>query len=247
VPAVFTDFDGTLTIGGALRSSTLQALERAAGSGLPLVIVTGRPAGYGELMARTLPVMGVIAENGGMWFRRKGKRIVRGYAEPGSVRGANRRRLERAIAGILEEFPGAALSSDCAYTEVDMAIDHAEDRRLPTATVDRIEAACHRRGLHAVRSNVHINCWVGDFDKLSTSRRFARAVLGLSRAQLDRSIYLGDSINDAPMFGGFPLSIGVGNVKDVWAELPEKPAYVVEAREGRGAEEVLNALIVARS
>ena len=58
VEAVFTDVDGTITTDGRLRSSTLGALERLGRAGVPVVLVTGRPAGFAEAWARTLPVAG---------------------------------------------------------------------------------------------------------------------------------------------------------------------------------------------
>jgi hydroxymethylpyrimidine pyrophosphatase-like HAD family hydrolase len=50
--------DGTITTDGRLRSSTLGALERLGQAGVPVVLVTGRPAGFAEAWARTLPVAG---------------------------------------------------------------------------------------------------------------------------------------------------------------------------------------------
>ncbi|HZX41093.1 MAG TPA: HAD hydrolase family protein, partial [Myxococcaceae bacterium] len=48
VEAVFTDVDGTLTTGGRVRASTLAALEGLERAGVPVVLVTGRPAGFAE-------------------------------------------------------------------------------------------------------------------------------------------------------------------------------------------------------
>ena len=77
VEAVFTDVDGTLTTAGKLRASTLGALERLDRAGVPVVLVTGRPAGFAEAWARTLPVSGVIAENGGISVRIDGRGALR--------------------------------------------------------------------------------------------------------------------------------------------------------------------------
>ena len=51
--------------------------------------------------------------------------------------------------------------------------------------------------------------------------------------------YVGDALNDAPMFGGFPSSIGVANVMAWWDALPHRPAFVTEAAEGAGLREVV--------
>jgi hydroxymethylpyrimidine pyrophosphatase-like HAD family hydrolase len=98
----------------------------------------------------------------------------------------------------------------------------------------------------AVRSSVHVNFWPGRFDKLSACRRVVRELFGPGGRDLSAYLYVGDALNDAPMFGGFPRSVGVANVRDVWDELPCKPAHVTRAAEGRGFEEVARAVLRAR-
>ena len=247
VRAFLTDFDGTLTSGGELRSETLGALEELRDAGLPTIIVTGRPAGFGEVMARTLPVHGAIAENGGIWMLRHPKtgRLEKGYAERPRERARNRARLEQAVAEVIAEVPGARLSTDSPYTEVDLAIDYNEEVALGQSGAAAIEAACRARGLQAVRSSVHVNAWVGRFDKLSTSRQYLARYLDIDGTS--SCLYLGDSLNDAPMFKAFALSVGVGNVRDVWDRLEHQPRFVTSAREGQGAAQVIRALARARA
>ena len=250
VRAFLADFDGTLTTEGELRAETLGALEALRDAGLPAVIVTGRPAGFGEMMARAFPVHGVIAENGGIWMlRRPGSgRLEKGYAESSRVRARNREHLEAMVAEVLEEVPGARLSTDSPYTEVDLAIDYNEEVKLGQAAAGRIERACHARGLRAVRSSVHVNAWVGAFDKLHTARRYLARHLDIdARSAASHCVYVGDSLNDAPLFKGFALSVGVANVRDVWDKLDHRPRYVTRAREGQGAIEVMRALALART
>jgi HAD superfamily hydrolase (TIGR01484 family) len=249
VRALLADVDGTMTTGGLLRSSTILALERVRGAGVKVVLVTGRPAGWGECWARTLPVEGVVVENGGLYFapgRRPGT-LRRVYSEPDAVRRENRRRLLREVRSVLRRTPGARLSSDSVYTEVDIAIDYNEEARLPVATADRMAAALARRGVRSARSSVHVNCWVGPFDKLSASDRFLRRELGLSggaRAP-GQVVYVGDSLNDAPMFAAVPLSVGVANVADVLEEIAAPPRFITRGREGDGFEELAQAIVRA--
>ena len=110
---------------------TLQALERLADAGFKLVLVTGRPAGWAECWARTLPVEGVIADNGGLFFLRGAHGRLRNvYAESPRVRGPHRERLVAEVTAVLAQVPGARLSGDSAYTEVDLAVDYNEEARL---------------------------------------------------------------------------------------------------------------------
>lgn len=248
VESVYTDVDGTLTTGHKLRSQTIQAIERLSAAGLRVALVSGRPAGWGEAWARTLPVDGVIVENGGLFFVRGAAGALRRvYAEAPAERAANRKRLRSEVLRVLRKVPGARLSSDSVYTEVDLAIDYNEEARLGDAAASRIEALLRARGVTAVRSSVHINCWLGRFDKLSMARRFARVAWGERLTPEDgRSVYAGDSFNDAPMFQAFALSVGVANVRGVLDRIDAPPAFITRAAEGRGFEELARAILAQR-
>ena len=56
-------------------------------------------------------------------------------------------------------------------------------------------------------------------------------------------IYAGDSPNDAPMFGYFPNSVGVANVKKFTGKMPHDPAWVTEREGGLGFAEMTDRLI----
>lgn len=247
VSAVLTDVDGTLTTAGALRGSTVAALESLARAGLRILLVTGRSAGWGECWARTLPVDGVIAENGGLYFtRRRDGRVHQVYAQPAPRRVASRARLVSAVRAALREVPGARLSMDSAHTQVDLAIDYAEEAKLGQAGADALEAALRRRGVTAVRSSIHVNCWIGRFDKRTTVDRFLTREWRLSRGRDRRVVYVGDSFNDAPLFAAFPLSIGVANVAAVLDRIAAPPAFITRRAEGAGFEEVAAAVLSSR-
>lgn len=246
VRAVFTDVDGTLTTGGRLHSTTLRALEWLVSHQVEVVLVSGRPAGWGECWARQLPVAGVIVENGGLYFARAPDgRVTKVYAQPsGPTRVANRARLVREVNAALKQVPGARLSMDSAATEVDLAIDYAEEGQLGPEGADRLEHILRKRGITAVRSSVHVNCWVGRFDKRSMVEKFIRTEWGaVLRANDARYVYVGDSYNDEPMFRVFSLSVGVANVLDVVDRLTHLPKFVTRAREGTGFREVADAII----
>lgn len=247
VEAVFTDVDGTLTSGGKLTSNTLRAIEWLRAHHVKVVLVSGRPAGWGEAWARQWPVDGAIMENGALHFAWRGERLVKRYAQPPALRAANRKALHAHVRAALARVKGARLSSDSLYTEVDLAIDYAEDVDLGSEAADALEDFLARRGVTAVRSSVHVNCWLGRFDKRSAVRRFAQQEWKQALAEGERRyVFVGDSFNDAPLFAALPLSVGVANVKDVLDRLAHKPRFVTRAKEGKGFGEVADAIVRAR-
>lgn len=246
--ALFTDVDGTLTTNGVLESRTLASLEALRAAGVRVVLVSGRPSGFGECWMRTLPVDGAILENGGLWFvREAGGRVRKTYVQTESTRIGSRRRLMRETRAVLKRIPGARLSTDSRFTEVDIAVDYNEEIHLGTEAAERIEALFHARGVNAVRSSVHVNAWIGRFDKAVAVRRFLRREWKASLEEGDdRWVYLGDSFNDAPLFRAFPLSIGVANVRDSLPGIDAPPRFVTRGREGAGVREVVRRILATR-
>jgi hydroxymethylpyrimidine pyrophosphatase-like HAD family hydrolase len=57
---IATDIDGTLTVGQHFSSQLLIALEKLQAVGLPVLLVTGRSAGWVEGLANYLPVAGLF-------------------------------------------------------------------------------------------------------------------------------------------------------------------------------------------
>jgi hydroxymethylpyrimidine pyrophosphatase-like HAD family hydrolase len=58
-------------------------------------------------------------------------------------------------------------------------------------------------------------------------------------------IYAGDSPNDAPMFGFFPNSVGVANVRNFTGKMSHDPAWVTEKEGGFGFAEMASGLLYA--
>jgi HAD superfamily hydrolase (TIGR01484 family) len=126
---LLTDIDDTLTTDGILPAAAYAALERLQESGLAVVPITGRPAGWCDMIARFWPVAGVVGENGALYFRydRGTRTMIRKFAADAQERARNRQRLEAVGRRILAEVPGAAIASDQLYREADLAIDFCED------------------------------------------------------------------------------------------------------------------------
>jgi HAD superfamily hydrolase (TIGR01484 family) len=240
VRAVLLDIDDTLTTEGKLTAQAFSMLERLKGAGKVVVPVTGRPAGWCDHIARMWPVDAVVGENGAFYFGFFENTLMRRFHDEPATRARNRARLETIAASIVAAVPGCALASDQAYRETDLAIDYRED--VPPMTLEaaeRIAVLMRRAGLTAKISSIHVNGWFGGYDKLAMTRLLFEERFGIDLARDNASaLFIGDSPNDAPMFGFFEKSVGVANVRRFEGGLSHEPKYVTQAASGAGFAEL---------
>ena len=120
---VLTDIDDTITIDGYLPAAAYSMLERLRGSGLLVIPITGRPAGWCDMIARFWPVDGVVGENGAFSFHydHKARRMMRRFVASDTERRENRSKLETLSRHILAEVPGSAISAD-SFTEMPISL-----------------------------------------------------------------------------------------------------------------------------
>jgi HAD superfamily hydrolase (TIGR01484 family) len=247
---VLCDIDDTLTCGGRLTASAYGALEDLDRAGLRVIPVTGRPAGWCDLIARQWPVAAVVGENGAFYFRYEPahRRLSRCYWQDAGVRQANRVALEALGRRVLEAVPEARIASDQRYRESDLAIDWAEDvPRLESAQIERIVAIAKAAQATVKVASIHVNIWFGDFDKSRMSARLLVEAFGVDAAAA-RTVcaFVGDSPNDAPMFGHFAHTVGVANVRKFLAQMDHAPRYVTDRPGGDGFAEFARKLLSAR-
>ncbi len=247
---VLTDIDDTITTEGHLPSAAYAMLERLKEAGLLVIPITGRPAGWCDMIARFWPVDGVVGENGAFSFRydHGARRMERQFVASEAERKESRGRLAVLAEKILAEVPGSAVASDQLYREADLAIDFCEDvPPLDRADIDRILALFDEAGAVAKASSIHVNGWFGGWDKLSMTRLFLADAFGIDiDAARERFIFCGDSPNDVPMFSFFPSACGVANIIDFADSLAAEPAYVARSRGAQGFVEIATHILAAR-
>ena len=240
IQVVLVDIDDTLTTEGRLTSQAYSALERLHVAGKRVVPVTGRPAGWCDHIARMWPVDAVVGENGAFYFSRHDGRLHKRFHAGAALLAEHRSRLDAVAEEVLRKVPGCALASDQPYRATDLAIDYCEDvPALPMAEAQRIATLMREAGLTAKISSIHVNGWLGTYDKLAMTRLLLAERFGLDLDAANRSIvFAGDSPNDAPMFDFFDHSVGVANVRRFDALLPVKPKYITNATSGAGFAEL---------
>ncbi len=245
---VLMDIDDTLTTGGKLLAASYAALWELKAAGLVVVPITGRPAGWCDLIARQWPVDGVVGENGAFAFWEADGQRLRQMLSPNAVPN-DAPPLARARERALAEVPGCRVAKDQHYRRFDVAIDFAEEEPiLPLEAGIAIKRICDEEGLRAKISSIHVNAWMGEYDKLSTTIRYLGERFGYDdRRDSGRVLFVGDSPNDEPMFAHFPLACGVANVRKYLSLMKSPPAFVAEAEGGEGFAEAARILLGRRA
>jgi HAD superfamily hydrolase (TIGR01484 family) len=249
---VLMDIDDTLTYNGKLPASSYSALWKLKTAGFKVVPITGRPAGWCDCIARQWPVDGVVGENGALAFWEEpydaghpDRQILKAAYHPDAVKNDHPVLMlvrDKALA----EVPGLRTAKDQFARLFDIALDFAEEEpALPLSAAEKVKEIAIAQGAAAKISSIHVNVWMGDYDKLSMTERFLRERFGWQGA-LEEIVFAGDSPNDEPMFARFPLSCAVANIRRFLSLIKNKPAFVAEKEGGEGFAEIADALLERR-
>ncbi|MCK5884775.1 MAG: HAD-IIB family hydrolase [Bacteriovoracaceae bacterium] len=249
IKMVCFDVDDTVTTDGVLPAASYQALWDLKEAGYLLMPITGRSASWCDHFARFWPVDAVVGENGAFsFFMDNGVR--RRIDTLGDKSNEAKEKIQSLKSEILSEFPQAIWASDQDYREYDLAIDICED--VPPWSEDEIQRLLEflkQCGAKAKLSSIHINAWFGEYDKCSGIKAWLMAggpgVTG-NIPKWDEMIFIGDSPNDAPMFGAFDFSVGVANITKYWDQLEAHPTWVTTGKSGDGFVEMAQKLIQIR-
>src|SRR4028119_1202159 len=134
VRLIATDMDGTLTQQGKFTASLLQAFEDLRAADILVLIVTGRSAGWVSGLVSYLPVVGAIAENGGLFYPADSANSVPLTPIPNVVE--HRQQLEVAYQRLKSEFPHIQESNDNRFRITDWTFDN---RDLTITQLERLE------------------------------------------------------------------------------------------------------------
>jgi HAD superfamily hydrolase (TIGR01484 family) len=250
---VLMDIDDTLTKDGKLLASSYNALWELKETGLIIIPVTGRPAGWCDCIAREWPVDAVIGENGALAFwEEEGaspsrRPVLRSIFHPNAVKNSHpalNRIRERALA----EIPQIREAKDQFARLFDLALDFAEeDPVLSLSEAERVLTIAGEEGAMAKISSIHVNIWMGNYDKLSMALYFLNRRYGWDESVgLGEVVFAGDSPNDEPMFERFPLACAVANIRRYEKLIKNLPAFVASKECGDGFAEIAKTIIRKR-
>ena len=216
VKAVLTDIDDTLTLHGRLPAEAFDALWKLRRAGIKVVPITGRPAGWCDLIARQWPVDGVVGE-------KIANQVLADF--PGTTIASDQayREIDVAI-DFCEDVPPLPLATAQAIAE-------AFHRQGAAAKVSSIH-------VNAWFGN-HDKLTMSE-------RFLAESFDIRVEKDLNHIAYCGDSPNDAPMYAVFPLGIGVANIRPYAKLMAHLPNYVTMGEGGHGFAEFADAVLKAR-
>jgi len=255
---VLMDIDDTLTTNGKLTTAAYNAMWQLHDAGLKVIPITGRPAGWCDLIVREWPVDGVVGENGALVFWESRNNEMTGVSgtvmeefHPNAIRN-DHPVLQKVKDRVITEVPGIRLAKDQFSRLFDIALDFAEeDPVLPLSAAERVKAIALEEGAEAKISSIHVNVWMGNYNKLSMAERFLQKVFDWQSCQSrdyqsrdDYSVlFVGDSPNDEPMFARFPLACGVANINRYKGLIQHLPAFVSQKESGEGFAEITETLL----
>jgi len=241
---VLCDIDDTITTEGKLPKSSYSALWDLHEAGIGVIPVTGRPAGWCDMIVRQWPVDAVVGENGAFVMYFDGPELKR-HLHPNVAPDAQQR-LAAVRDAVLKAVPGCRVAKDQFSRIYDLAVDFAEDEpRLPLSAAEEIKAVCESFGAVAKISSIHVNAWFGSYDKVSMARMFFNDVLGVED-MTHCAIFFGDSPNDEPMFRFLPMSCAVGNIRPFAGRMEHLPQWVTEGCGGEGFSEAVEHILQLR-
>lgn len=244
---VLADIDDTLTEHGRLPSESYAGLWKLHDAGIRVVPVTGRPAGWCDLICRQWPVAGVIGENGAFAFFMESDRLSVMYHPLAPEPESNMERLHEIAREVYERVPGTRPAKDQFSRLFDVAVDFREEPpMLGLDDARRIKSIFERHGAQARISSIHVNAWFGDYNKLSMAKHFlgARYDIDIDTSAANRTvIFCGDSPNDEPMFAAFRNSVGVANIMEYIDDIDSPPSYVTKEARAAGFAEMVGIIL----
>lgn len=239
------DFDGTLTHHeGQILPDILNVLMELQ-KYFRVWIITGRSKGWADMMIHTMPIHGIIGESGAFAYYWDNDRKHMNTWNSSQVDPDYKTKLTNFRKEVCTQFKFLTFASDQFCREFDLAaVINEHDITISNEQVEQIYSWSKQRGAEASVSNIHVNFWFGTYNKAQSVIDLFNEIYGVSNMELySRSIYIGDSHNDEPMFRLIKSSFGVKNVEKFLSIMHYPPAEIVDDYEGFGTLNILLRLL----
>ena len=224
-----TDMDGTLTKNSKFTCQLLNTLESLSAAKVPVLIVTGRSAGWVSAISSLMPITGAIAENGGIFYPSDNSDPVTLTHIPDLVN--HRQDLARTFVNLQTYFPQIRESADNLFRVTDWTFDL---NSLTTDELKNISDLCKQMGWGFTYSSIQCHIKPQEQNKAVGLLKVLRQYFPTYFPE--QVITVGDSPNDESLFNRryFPISVGVANIRNYVNQLQHQPTYITTAPEGDG-------------
>jgi HAD superfamily hydrolase (TIGR01484 family) len=246
IVGVLTDVDDTLTHEGSLSAATYAALWDLKAAGFKVIPVTGRSSGWAHLILTQWSVDAVVAESGGTYLTKDANGAIKVHSyEPDMQH--KRDELLKHCKQVLPRFSPLTFAVDNDYRCADVAIDFNEQIKLQPEQqylVSDLIRELEALGYNARASSIHINAWLGSFDKAPGTMRLLNEHFA-DYTDPNLWVFIGDAPNDQTMFAQFANSVGVANIRPHLESgiLDFPPKYITQLDHGDGFSEVVRHLV----
>jgi len=234
---IASDVDGTLTQNGKFSSDFISTLLDLQSAGIKVLLVTGRSAGWVSALVNYLPVVGAIAENGGLFLKSDGNQDLLS-----SVPNISRHRilLENTFHHIKQKFSHLHTSTDNQFRITDWTFDVDN---LSADDIAAISLQCDQMGWSFTYSNVQ--CHIKPIHQDKATGLLSVLSNHFPELNSQQVLTVGDSPNDEAMFDSakFPVSVGVANILHYRDNMSHLPKYVTQASEFYGFSELAKLLL----
>jgi len=218
---VLFDLDDTFLEHTTLTLAAYRALFSLREVGLSLIVLTGRPASWAEMIVRMWPVDAAIAENGSVAYTLHNRVPVLLDPAAGERRASRRARLERLVQQVRKELPELCPANDVVGRLTDYTFDIGETERPSALVVERAIEIAHQHGARTTRSSVHLHLTFDRMDKGSGAIALLSHLGHDATSVRNQFAFIGDSQNDASAFATFSSSCGVKNLSGQFSLLPK--------------------------
>jgi HAD superfamily hydrolase (TIGR01484 family) len=235
---VATDMDGTLTQAGKFTPKLLQTLANLTQIGIPVLVVTGRSAGWVNGLVSYLPIVGAIAENGGLFYSNADQDAEPLIDLPDIA--DYRHQLAQMFRHLQTRFPHLRESSDNRFRITDWTFDvHG----LSLTDLQDMQTLCQSKGWGFTYSTVQ--CHIKALQQEKSAGLLQVLSQHFPNLEPHQVLTVGDSPNDESLFNGdrFPKSVGVANVLHYLDQLHHPPAYVTQHEEADGFCELAELIV----
>ncbi|MCV6609826.1 MAG: HAD-IIB family hydrolase [Amphritea sp.] len=242
---LFTDVDDTLTWNGQLPPEAFSALQQLRDAGIEVIPVTGACYAWCDCMLRTWPIRTIIGENGAFWMMQDDNlQVTSHFRVEEQQRFEHHQQLKAIAAEALETLPFAKITEDSRFRLTDIAFDVGQQHCNSPEEQRQLMDFLDQKAITARLSSIHINIWMGDYDKAGSCLAYLEQHANMNLAEAREQVaFIGDSANDESMFRMFTHTAGVANIARFIPRLDPPPRYIAQGSGGYGFAEFASVLL----